>query len=824
MQTLWQDLRFSLRVFRKAPGFTLIAVLSIALGIAANTSVFTLVNAMLFKPMPVPEPERLVALYTTDPNSRYPSQFSFADYKDYRDNNDVFSDLFVHTGLSVSLREGGSKPELIWGELVTGNYFTGLGVTPRIGRVLTPSDDRQPGAHSVAVLNHTFWQKRFGGDANVIGKMVKLNGYDFTIIGVARPGFSGTRLLGYIPDVWLPLTMHTQVGQGGAGWLEERGNDSFNVNGRLKPGVSIAQATAAMNIRAQQLAQAYPQTNANKGVGMVPGGSKTQPAITLLGFIPLVAGLMMGVVGLVLLITCANVANLLLARASTRRRELAIRLAIGARRSTLIRQLLTESLLLALLGGALGSLLAWWAIESLGFLNPALDFATTDLSYDLGLDHRILGFTLSVTLLTGVIFGLLPALQASKPDLVPTLKGEATLATMGRHRFNLRNLLVVAQVALALMLLICAGLFVKSLRHVQNLNPGFETERIVLASVNVGLFDYTEERGRSFYKQIVERIKTLPGVEAASLAGPLPLDTYSSGTNVIIEGRVPRYENERLGVNYSTVGHDYFQTMNTPLVQGRSFTERDDQNAPRVVIINETMASRYWPQQNPLGKRLQLGGADSPYYEVVGVARDGKYILLGEPPTEYMFLPLLQRYDGQMTLLARTSYRPETIAAAIRQEVATLDSELPVYGVKTMPQFLDRLLSGPKSIAGLVSIFGLIALLIAAIGLYGVMSYAVAERTREIGIRLALGARAGDVLRLTIKQGMTLVLLGTGAGLLAALALTRLMASLLYGVSATDPLTFIGVAVLLALIALLACFIPARRATKVDPMIALRYE
>lgn len=824
MNRLWQDLRYAARAFIKAPGFTLIAVLSIALGLAANTSIFTLVNAVLFKPMPVPHPEQLVALYTTEPNSRYPGEFSYPDYRDYRDHNEVFSDLFVHYGTPVSMKNSGDKPELIWGELVTGNYFTGLGVTPTAGRVLSTSDDRAEGGHPVAVLSHGFWQRRFDSDRNIVGKSVRLNGHDFTVIGVARHGFSGTRFVGFIPDVWIPLTMRAQIVAGSEGWLENRAGQSFNVNGRLKPGVTIAQATAAMNTYAQQLAEAYPKTNANITVGMVPGGSKTQPALTLLGYIPIVAGLMMGIVGLVLLIACANVANLLLARASVRRREIAIRLALGAGRRRLVRQLLTESVLLSLIGGGLGLLLAQWFNAIVPLANPQLDFATIDFSYDLALDYRIVGFTLCLSALTGVIFGLLPALQASRSDLVTALKGDGPSVTSGTRRLSLRNLLVVAQVALSLILLISAGLFIRSTRNVQEMSPGFESKQILLASVDVGLHGYDEAKGRNFFKQIVDRVKSLPGVEGASIAGPLPLDAYSNGARLTVEGAMPQYENERISASYSIVGHDYFQAMDTPILEGRAFTEHDDQTAPGVVVVNETLAQRFWPNESPLGKRVQLGSARSPYREVVGVAKDGKYFLLGEPPTEYMFVPHPQNYDGKMTLIVRTSREPENLAEAVRQEVASLDSELPVYGVKTMPRFLDRILSGPKSIAALATIFGLIALLMAAVGLYGVMSYSVAQRTREVGIRMALGAGRSAVLRLVLKEGLILVCAGIGIGLVAAAAISRLLGSMLYGISATDAVTFVTIPFLLALVALLASYVPARRATKVDPMVALRFE
>jgi predicted permease len=824
MNTLCQDLRYAFRTFVKSPGFTIIAVLSVALGIAANTAIFTLVNAMLFKPMPVPHPDRLVALYTTEPNSRYPGQFSYPDYRDYRDHNEVFSDLFVHYGAPVSMKNNNDKAELIWGELVSGNYFTGLGVAPSAGRVLTPDDDRAEGSSPVAVLRHTFWQRRFGGDPNIIGREVRLNGHDFTIIGIAREGFSGTRFVGFIPDVWIPMSMHASVVAGSESWLENRGGESFNVNGRLKPGVTIEQATAAMNTYARQLGDAYPRTNANISVGMVPAATKTQPAITLLGYIPIVSALLMGIVALVLLIACANVANLLLARASVRRREIAIRVALGASRWRLVRQLLTESVLLSLTGGGLGLLLAQWANTLVPLASPQLDFATIDFSYDLALDKRILGFTLVVSLLTGVVFGLLPALQASRPDIVTTLKGEALSVASGMRRWTLRNVLVVAQIALSLVLLISAGLFVRSMQHAQELNPGFESRRIMLASVDVGLHGYDEAKGRRFFKQIVERVEALPGVEAASIAGPLPLDAYENGGNLIVEGAMPRYENERIEVGYSIVGHDYFRAMNTPIVAGRMFSEHDNQNSPRVVIVNETVARRFWPNGSPVGKRLQLGNSSGPYYEVVGVAQDGKYLFLGEPPTEYLFLPHAQNYEGKMTLIARTSGEPGNLGEVMRQEVANIDNELPVYGVKTMPVFLDRLLSGPKSIAGLASIFGVIALLVASVGLYGVMSYSVAQRAREVGIRMALGARTGDVLGLVLREGLVLIGAGLGIGLLAAVAATRLLSSFLYGVSGTDAATFVAVPLVLTAVSLVASYLPARRATKVDPMVALRYE
>jgi predicted permease len=825
MQTFWQDLRYGVRMMIKAPGFAVIAVLSIALGIAVNTSVFSMLNGMLLKPMPVRNPERLVALYTSEPNSIYPNAFSYPNYVDYRDHNQVFKDLFIHytTQLSMSDRDG--LAVMVAGEMVTGNYFTGLQLDPALGRLLTPEDDVKPGAHPVAVLSYSFWQRRFGGDQNVLGQSLKLNGHDFTIIGVTKRGFSGTRQFGWIPDVYLPLMMYAQAIPGTTEqFLNSRGRHSFNVNGRLKDGVSIEQARAEMSAMAKELADSYPQTNENLKVGMIWAGTKTNPAVALMGYVQLAFTLLMGLVGLVLLVACANVANLLLARAAGRQREIAVRLALGAGRSRLVRQLLTESVLLSVVGGALGLMLAVWLNSLFRFAAPRLDFETMDFDYDLGLDHRVLIFTMLASVLTGIIFGLAPALQASRTNLVATLKGESALVAAGLRRLSLRNLLVISQIALALVLLISAGLFIKSLQNAQTINPGFRTDHLLMASVNVDVHGYKEARGRNFYKQLSERLKRLPGVEHASFAGPLPLDQYEYGSNLTIEGRVPKTENERLNVMYSIVGQDYFETMNTSVVEGRAFSEHDNENAPRVVVINQTMARHYWPEQNPLGKRLRLGGDRSPWLEVVGVAEDGKYISFGEPPTDYLFVPFWQNYDGQMTLIVHTAGVPESLAASIQQEVKALDEQLPVYGVRNAPEYLDRLMSLPKSIAAMVTVFGLLALALAAVGLYGVMSVAVAQRTREIGIRMALGAKSGDVLRLVLKQGLVLVLVGTGLGIAAALALTRVMQSLMYNVSATDPMTFTSVAVVLGVVALLACYLPARRAMKVDPMVALRYE
>jgi predicted permease len=823
MVTLLRDIRYTFRVLGKKPGFALVAILSLALGIGANVAVFSVVNLLLFKPMPVREPGRLAALYITEPQTRMPSGFSYPDYLDYSENNEAFTELMGFTGIPLNLSVSGGQPELIWGEMVTGNYFSGLGVEPVLGRGFLPEEGQTPNASPVAVISYNFWQRRFNADPDIAGKVVKLNKHDFTIVGVAPFGFTGAKFLGFIPDFWVPVMMHEQVWPDSENILTLRTSHFLSLRGRLKDGVSLEQAEAAMNVRARQLEEAYPQTNKNMSVNVIDGSTKVEPYITTTGAIPIITSSMMAIVGLVLLIACANVANLLLARASGRRREIAIRLALGASRARLIRQLLTESMILSLAGGGLGLLLALWFGDLLMAFYPVLDFNTVEPAYDLSLDWRVISFSLAVSLITGLVFGLVPALQASKPDLVPTLKGEAGSALRGPRRLGLSNVLVIAQVALSLVLLITAGLFIRSVQNAQQIDPGFDTKNIILASTDLGVQGYKEDKGKDLYKQMVERVRALPGVEAAAVAFPLPLDAYDYGTRVDIEGYTPPPDEGRPRVGYTIAGPGYFQAMGTRIVEGRDFTERDDKDAPRAVIVNETLARLYWPDQNPIGKRVRVGNERNPFSEVVGVAEDGKYMTLGEAPTPYMFLPLGQNYDGRMTLIVRGA-DPKQLVPSIREEVRALDETLPVFGIKTIQEFMTKSLAGAQSAATFIGLFGLLAMLLAAIGIYGVMNYSVSTRTREIGIRMALGAGRFEVLKMVLKQGMFLAGLGLVIGLGGAYFLTRLMSSLLFGVSARDQVTFIAISLLLALVALAACYIPARRATKVDPMVALRYE
>ncbi|MCA1591405.1 MAG: ABC transporter permease [Acidobacteria bacterium] len=836
MRNLWQDLRYAVRMLLKNPGFTAVAVISLALGIGANTSIFSFVNAILLRPLPVAEPERLAFVYSGSRSDPY-NVSSYPDYVDYRDKNEVLSDLVAYSGINVSLNTD-DQPEQISGLIVTGNYFDALGVRAALGRTFLPDEDRTPGARPVAVIGHALWQGRFMGDPSIVGKQMLLNGQSFTIVGVAPKNFDGTDV-GRANDIYVPMMMQAVVRPPRGGYSGEmnpdllavRGSSWLEIIGRLKPGVTIAQAQAAMTTLAKGMEQAYPQTNKDQLATLSPA-SKGDP--TQRGTLLSVAGLLTAVVGLVLLIACANVANLLLARASGRRREISIRLALGASRGRLIRQLMTESVLLALVSGVVGLLLAVWLVDALQSYTPPGNFFP--VAFDFSLDTRVLGFALLISLLTGVIFGVAPALQASNPNLVPALKDETmVLPGRGVRRFSLRNVLVVAQVALSLVLLVCAGLFLRSLRQAQSIDPGFDPSHVLSMPLNVNLLHYTKPQAQEFYRRVIERVEALPGVESATLTRTPPLSGASRQSTVLVEGgQGPAAASNSEGGGLpsenpnitlaSSVALKYFQTLSIPLLRGRDFDERDREGAPGVVIINETFARRYFPSEDPLGKRLSLSGAKGPWLEVVGLARDGKYITLGEMPAPFVYQPLMQRHESGMVLLVRAGGDPSNLVTGIRRETQALERNLPVTNFRLMTEMLNTSLFPARMGAVLLGVFGLLALLLASVGLYGVMAYSVARRTREIGIRMALGARSGDVLGLVLREGMTLVGIGVVLGVAVAFAATRMLAGFLYGVSTSDPATFAGVTVALAATALVASFIPARRAARVDPAISLRYE
>ncbi|HEX8140380.1 MAG TPA: ABC transporter permease [Pyrinomonadaceae bacterium] len=822
MGTLMQDIRFGARMLFKSRAFTIVAVLSLALGIGANTTIFTLVNAVLLQSLPVSEPAQLMSVFGTDENNRG-NQLDFApisypNYIDYRDQNDVFTGLLIFGGAQMSL-SGTGEPEQVNGLMVSGNYFDLLGVKAALGRTFLPEEDSTPGTHPVVVLSHAFWQRRFGGDPSIVGKTIMLNNQGFTVIGVAPPSFRGTFAIGAF-DFWVPMAMHDQVLTGTfREWFNERRALLFNVIGRLKPGVSREQAQVAMQTIARRLEQEYPKANEKRSVMLVPLAQSTINPNQRDLFVR-AGGLLSTVVGLVLLIACANVANLMLARATARRKEIAIRAALGAGRMRIIRQLLTESVLLSVLGGVLGLFLAYWACELLWSFRPPF-FNQNDLS--LRLDGRVLGFTMLLSLLTGIIFGLAPALQSTRTDLVTELKEKSGPPKQARKRFNLRNLLVIAQMALSLVALIGAGLFIRSLRNAQKLNPGFETEKLMVMSYDLGAQGYNATRGREFDRQVQARVEAIPGVRSAAVASNAP---FNGGflRSVFVEGQETPASGRGILTLVNTVGMKYFETLGIPVLRGRDFSTSDQENSVHVVVINEAMAKRFWPGQDALGKRFKFFG-DEFQTEVVGVVRNSDSTQLGEdPPRPVAYLPLSQSFAPAVTLYVRTEADPTTVLATVRREVQAIDPNLPLVAVSTISEVLNQVLWAPRMGAVLLAVFGLLALILAAVGIYGVLGYTVTQRTHEIGLRMALGAQRSDVLKMVVRQGMILTLIGVAVGVGVAFVLTRFMESMLYGVAATDPVTFIGVPLVLALVALLACLIPARRATRVDPMIALRHE
>jgi predicted permease len=821
MRTLLQDLRYGFRMLWKSPGFTGIAVLTLALGIGINSAIFSGVSAFILRPMPVERASELVRPFEVSRSDGEYNDFSYPDYQDYRDQTDVFEGLLAHTLVQAALSEK-DQNDIIYGELVSGNYFDVLRVKPHLGRGFLPDEDKTPGSHPVVVLGYNLWQRRFSSDPNLVGKVVTLNGLQYTVVGVTPESFKGTKFA-LSMDFWVPAMMQAQIDQSGF-YLDRRNAHNFDVIGRLKPGVTLSQAGAAMTTVAARLSEAYPNVR-SKNISAIVLPETSGRFEESSGKVMLSAGLAMMAVGLILLIACANVANLLLARSLARRREIGIRLALGASRFRLIRQLLTESVMLSVIGGALGMLLAYWATDLMWSFVPALPYNFEPELFSP--DTRVLAFTVLLSLATGIIFGLAPALQASNPDVLPVLKGETPVAKTGARRFTLRNLLVVSQVALSLVVLVCAGLFVKSARNAQSIDPGFKTDNVLILSVNPGLLGYTEAQGNAFYRQLVERVETLPGVQSASVATLLPLGDSSHGAGPVVpEGQPLPPPGEDGGyVLNNTIGPKHFSTLQIPLVAGRDFDERDTAEATRVIIINETLARRLWPNGNPIGKRITVGRRENrPLWEVIGVARDGKYRTLGESPKSYMYFHLPQDYTTGMTLLIRTANDPKSLTPAVREVVRSLDERLPLYGVMTLQEHMGYALMWVRMGAKLSTTFGLLALLLAATGLYSLMAYSVGQRTKEIGIRMALGAQRRDVLKLVAGQGMMLALAGILVGIPLAFILTRVMSGLLYGVGAGDPLIFIIVPLLLGSVALLACYFPARRATRVDPMIALRYE
>jgi putative ABC transport system permease protein len=822
MERLFQDLRYAWRLLWKQPGFTAVAAASLALGIGANTTIFSLVDALLLRPLPVTAPATLVSIFTTDRKNPGFAPSSHLNWKDLREQCGSFSQVLGYDFVGMSVAFGGSsggKPSVLGGQMVSGNYFDVLGVPAAVGRTFTAEDDREGAGQPVAVLSDHLWRERLGGDRAAIGRTISIDNHPFTVIGVAPREFTGTDI-GLRPELWVPMAMNRMLRPDPASnWYGTRRGLFLFAIGRLKPGARLAQAQAEATTLSRRLEHDFPNEDKGRSFKLVP---LTQAAINP-GFrqgVVAASALLLTVVGLVLLIACANVANLLLARASVRRKEIAVRLSLGAARSRLVRQLLTESLLLALLGGACGLLLAAWADRALVSVLPSLRLPVS-IALELKVDPRVLAFNLILSFATGLLFGLVPALQASRPELVSALKSQAAPAGTGGRRLAGRNLLVAAQVALSLVALIAAGLFLRSLGEQQRADPGFSADRLVRLQFDLGLRGYDEARGEGFVRELAELAAAVPGVAAATVAQAGPFQG-SIARSVFLDGQ-ERTDNNGILIQINAVGPRYFETIGVPIVRGRAFTAADRTGAPAVAVVNEFMADKFWPNQSPLGQRFRFYG-DTASTEVVGVAKQVKYNSIGEDPQPYIYLPLEQRYAGSLTLVARAAIEPGPVLLAVERQVRALDKDLPLTGVATLRQVLHDGLFAPRMGALLLGIFGALALVLATVGIYGVMSFSVAQRAREIGVRMSLGALPRSVLALVLYQGMTIVALGLGLGLATAFAVSRLTANLLFGISPTDPLAFVATTLLLAAVALAATVIPAQRATAVDPVVVLRQE
>ena len=809
------DLKFAVRQLLKNPGFTAVVVLTLALGIGANTTIFSITNSLLLRPLPVREPERLVTLFTAHEKQSDRNGTSYPDYRDLRDRNDVLQGLAAHFYYPMGVRTA-DRAEVVMGHMVSWNYFEVLGVSPAIGRAFLPEEDQAPGARPVVVLSHRFWQTRFLGDPEVIGKTVSVNSRPFTVVGIAPEGFTSLSTA-LAPDVWVPVAMIGQV----LPWpinLEERFDTWLNVVGRLKPGVSLPQAQAALTVLGTSLASEFPAGDSVRSFTLMEAERNRLSTRDSTDGVKRVFGLLSGVAGIVLLIACFNIANLQLARAVTRQREIALRLSLGASGGRVIRQLLTESLLLGLIGAGVGLGLARLGVDLLLALRPEEVFT---LEFQLGLDGRVLGFTLGLTFLASTVFGLLPAWQTIRASHFRALK-ETSTSGPGPLKARLQRALVVSQVALALVLLVSAGLFLRSLSRTLAVEPGFDTRHGLVAVVDLGFGPYDAAQGRQFCRRLLDRVRALPGVESAALAVDVPLGQLGTATYVEVPGYQPA-TGEGMTLRRNVMSEDYFPTFGVPILQGRGIETQDIADGRRVMVINETMARRYWPGGDALGRTVRANDQD---WTVIGVARDGKYDRLNEPPQPYLYQALLAQGDfvKRLHLHVRTVAEPKAWIPAVAQAIHELDPNLPSPRVLTLPQFLERSVDAMAGPVQIVAMFGLLALTLAMVGVYGVMAYTVSQRTREFGVRLALGASARGLLGLVLRQGLRLTVLGAVLGLVGALALSRLLASLLYGISPWDPLTFIVATTGLIGAGALATYLPARRAAKVDPNVALRYE
>ncbi|HEY0078083.1 MAG TPA: ABC transporter permease [Pyrinomonadaceae bacterium] len=818
METLWQDLQYGVRMLLRTPGFTVVAVLALALGIGANAAIFSVVNAVLLRPLPFADPERLMLVGEVNNNQKGAEEqigISPANYLDYRDDNQSFESLaaFSMTARSGFNLGGAGDPERVTSANVSANFFSTLGVNPIHGRHFRPEEQKQ-GNHRSVMLGHALWQRRFGGDPSIVGQTIQINGFGYVVVGVMPKDFQfptkdvlpALQTLQQPVEAWVPLSIPD------ADWTA-RGSRFMYALGRLKPGVSIEQANADLNSIAGRLAEQYKQN-------MGWGGKVVSLQEAMTGSIKLALLVLFGAVGFVLLIACANVANLLLARAATRQKEIAIRVALGAGRARLVRQLLTESFILALAGGLLGLLLAIWGAGVLISISPQ----NIPLPSQFGLDARVVAFTLSVSCLTAVIFGLVPALQASRVDLNETIKEGGGRSSSGSGK-RVRDVLVIAEIALAVVLLVGAGLMVRSFVRLENVSPGFEPKNLLTLQYTLSASKYPDDPEVIAYnRQLIERVQALPGVEAVSGTTVLPLGKASNYTSFEIEGRPPQPPGQFLLAEHVGIFADYFRTMRVPVLKGREFTEQDTKQSAPVVIINEAMAREFWPNEDPIGQRIRIDYDRGLAREIVGVAGNVRNFGLDADPKPEMYVSQDQFPFQATFLVVRTTGEPKNLSAPVLREATALDKDQPIYSIRSMEEILDASLAKQRFSMLLMTCFALVASILAAVGLYGVIAYSVTQRTHEIGIRMALGAQQSDILRLIVGHGLRLALVGVAIGLFGAFALTRIIESLLYGVSTTDPTTFGLIALALVTVALLSSFIPARRATKIDPMVALRYE
>ena len=816
MQVLLQDVRYGLRQLRKVPGFTAVAVFTLALGIGVNTTIFSLVNALLFRPPSgVGATDRLVSLWNRMPNG-HEIQFSYPDYIYFRDHNQAFSSVIAYSSDPERASWAHStQSRLIGVRLVSGNYFPALGIKPIMGRVFLPEEDVTPGAHPVVVLSYGFWQRELSADPSILGKTVTLAGHSFTAIGIAPANFVDLEP-GFQTDVWAPLSMQKEITPGSDLLLNRTGYWLFVV-GRLKPGVTREQAQANVSFLARQLAQDHPDTNKGWDAAI---SSLTGLDPQARGYVVAFSALLMVVVGMVLLMACANAANLLLAKASGRWREMAIRSALGAKRSRILRQVITESTLLALLAGGVGVLFSLWAGPLLLALKPSM---LSFIQLDLPLDWRILAFALAVSVATGVVFGSVPALYSSKIDVAARLKDES-LGSLKKSRIH--NALVVLQVAVCLVLTIGATLCLRSLLNARSIDPGFQIKNRLAVELDLRTVGFADSQAKTFYSQSLGRVQALPGVRSASITNYLPLGFERISQPFRIEDK-PADETRDVVVGAMSIGPGYFQTMGIPLIAGREFGSQDNEKSPEVVIINEAISRRFWPGQDPVGKFISTrmdAGHNPVWSEIVGVVKTGKYRSLDEMAEPFLYHPFIQQFDPHATLVVQTAGDPKAMLPTVRRAIMDVDSAAPIVASQTMQEYMSVPLFPAHFTGVLLGIFAGLALMLAMVGLYGVIAYSVAERTHEIGVRLALGAENLDVLRLIVGQGLKLSVAGVGVGLASALGLMRLISSLLYGVSATDPVTFVIAPFLLLLVSVSACYLPARRAMRVDPMMALRYE